>query len=161
MFRCMLLTLATTALSASCRGPADQTSTSTSASTSPLVTAVQVVQEWRDDQSGVRESEELVIRNESDWRDLWDRVHRSVEPPPTMPTVDFEQHMVVAVFLGEKEQGGYGVEISRLTPKAGGLQAQIEETAPEPDMMTIQALTQPYHMVVISKVEGTVDFVSR
>src|SRR5690349_22975578 len=62
--------------------------------------------------SGIREPSQIAVRSQSEWQKLW-RQHSSASTAPApLPTVDFDKEIVVAVFLGEKPSGGYGVEIS-------------------------------------------------
>jgi hypothetical protein len=62
--------------------------------------------------------------------------------------------MVVAVFLGEKPTGGYAIEITRAAKTDRGIEVGYTEQTPAPGAMTIQALTQPFHIVRIPKSDG-------
>lgn len=99
--------------------------------------------------SGIRESLQTVIRNQTEWQKLWQR-HTSSQPkPPPPPAMDFKSEMVAAVFLGEKPTGGYGVEIVRVERNHGTFTVLYKESEPPPGAMTTQALTQPFHIVRI------------
>jgi hypothetical protein len=99
--------------------------------------------------SGVRESLQIVARNQAEWDSLWKR-HLSVEtnPPPT-PAIDFNKQIVVGVFLGEKPTGGYDVEIIRAEQSDGALVIHYREKSPLPGSIAIQALTQPFHIIQV------------
>jgi hypothetical protein len=66
-----------------------------------------------------------------------------------LPTLDvdfFETKVVVAAFLGERNTGGYSVEIDR---DASGI--RVQEKRPGKDMMVTQVITAPFK---ITSVEG-------
>ena len=113
--------------------------------------------------SGVRERKFLVVKTEQEWSDLW-QVHASkVIPPKERPSADFNTEMVVAVFLGEQRSGGSNIEITRIEEDMGKRQLSVfwrENKAPTGSMV-IQALTQPYHIVKLGKLELPVVFLSK
>lgn len=110
-------------------------------------------------QSGVRESVQIVARSQSEWSALWKR-HTLTEPtPPTLPTIDFNKEIVVAVFLGEKPTGGHDIEITNVEQRDGGLVVSYAERSPQPGGMVTQAFIQPFHIVrIVAQSTGTVSF---
>ena len=101
--------------------------------------------------SGIRESLQLVIRNQDDWNSFWKR-HSSTETNPAPPPrIDFDREWVVGIFLGEKRTGGYTAEIVRAERRDSSLYFHYREKSPAPDAMVTQALTQPFHLVRVSK----------
>jgi hypothetical protein len=112
--------------------------------------------------SGIRERKFVVVKTEQEWAELW-RAHASVViPPRERPSVDFNNEMVVAAFLGEQRNGGFTVEITRIEENSEKNKLNVfwRETKPLAGGMTSQALTQPYHVVKNKKLESTVTFVS-
>jgi hypothetical protein len=105
-------------------------------------------------QSGVRERLQIAIRSQVEWTELWTRHNANKAKPPPPPKVNFGQEMVVAVFLGEKPTGGYAIEITRAAKTDRGIEVGYREQTPAPGAMTIQALTQPFHIVRIPKSDG-------
>ena len=83
-------------------------------------------------------------------------------PEQHVPRVDFIQEMVIAVFSGKKRTGGYGVDLTRIEEnlEKGKLEVFFLETHPSPKSMVIQALTQPYAIVKLKKVDIPVVFIS-
>jgi hypothetical protein len=76
-----------------------------------------------------------------------------------LPAVDFEKEMVLAVFAGMKNTGGYGITIEKVATKPGKVYVLYRETAPLPDGMVTMAITYPSHVVVVPKTAGEVMFV--
>ena len=101
--------------------------------------------------SGVRESLQIVARNNAEWDSAWKR-HVSVETNPAPPpAIDFNKQIVVAVFLGEKPTGGYDVEVIRVEQSDGELVIHYREKSPLPGGIVIQALTQPFHIIQVAR----------
>lgn len=101
--------------------------------------------------SGIREALQTVIRNRDEWNAFWKRHDSTNTPPALAPIVDFDREMVVGIFLGEKSTGGYEVEIVRAERRDSSLYFYYREESPPPNAMVTQALTQPFHLVKITK----------
>lgn len=103
------------------------------------------------------EKQNLVIRDYDAFERVWKELYEGRNPVPEMPVIDFESEMVVAAFLGKKPHGGYTVEISDmvLSDKLG---VKVISTKPGDDCMLTMAITAPYHLVKVPKVEGSAKF---
>ena len=80
-----------------------------------------------------------------------------VEPSPP-PEVDFSTNMVVAVFMGEVNTGGYALRIYDIVETESSVVVKMERTEPGPTCIVPQVLTQPYHMIQIARAEKPVTF---
>jgi hypothetical protein len=111
--------------------------------------------------SEIKERKLVVIRTEKEWEEFW-RLHKKpFLTEQQIPPVDFKHEMVIAVLSGEKRTGGYGIEITRVEEnlEKGQLEVFFLETHPSPKSMVIQALTQPYHIVKLKKVDVPLVFI--
>lgn len=112
--------------------------------------------------SGYQSANQMVIDNSEEWIDLWQQHTYNTEPPPPVPQVDFTSYSVVAVFAGEKPTSGYSVEI--LSAETSGSQTQeqlaitVQHRQPEAGDFVTEALTYPYHIIRIPKIDGKVVF---
>ncbi|MBI4422411.1 MAG: protease complex subunit PrcB family protein [Elusimicrobia bacterium] len=95
--------------------------------------------EWRGAFCAQAQPSARIVESPAEWSDLW----RAALNQPA-PVVDFSRHFALAVFLGSKPTGGFGVEF--LDPISDGrellLRYRVRE--PAPDGMVTQAFTQPY-----------------
>jgi hypothetical protein len=98
--------------------------------------------------------EELVIRDQVAWSELW-RVHKPYSPVP--PAVDFESDMVIAVFMGAigTRCQDPSITLESLTREEGVLQAMVIEERGEG---TCERATSPYHFVRCPRDAGEVRF---
>ena len=110
--------------------------------------------------SGIRESAQVVVRSQNDWAALWSRHMRTQIAPPPPPAVDFSRDMVVALFLGERPTGGYAIEVTQIERNDAGLAIRYRTTRPDPAAMPTQALTQPFHLIKLPRVDDSVTFVA-
>lgn len=102
--------------------------------------------------SGVTERKAVIISDDASWRANWQQLTARQHPAPDAPAMDFSQHSVLAVYMGEKPTGGYTIEITGVEVAGGKLRVTVKQTSPGPGSMVTQALTQPYHMIQIPKV---------
>jgi len=109
---------------------------------------------------GHNESGNYVIKNESDWENLWDTVYSHKTPKPSLPKIDFTQHMVIAVFMGEKSSGGYNIEIVKVKEKNNIFEVYIEEHTPAPWTVVTEVFTQPFHIIKMRLIDTDAKFVT-
>jgi hypothetical protein len=117
-----------------------------------------VLREWRGTYGGVGERSQRVVRTQAEWERLWAQLRGNEVPTPPAPKVDWSREMVLAVFMGERNSGGHSVSIRNVTTGDKEIVATYEETAPSRDVITTQALTQPYHVAVIKRSDLPVRF---
>ncbi|MBX9671381.1 MAG: protease complex subunit PrcB family protein [Candidatus Obscuribacterales bacterium] len=110
-------------------------------------------------QSGITQMETDVITNQEDWQKLWERHDPSKLNKIT--NIDFSKKTVLAVFLGERPNAGYSVEIVSITAAPTATKVAYTVKKPAPGAMTAQMMTQPCHIVVCDKVPSTVTFEER
>ncbi|QYJ67654.1 protease complex subunit PrcB family protein [Flavobacterium litorale] len=73
-----------------------------------------------------------------------------------VPEVDFTKNNVIAVFLGQKRNGGYSVTIKKVVFDGDDTSKVIvlaKATEPKKDQAVTMALTSPYCVAIIPKTE--------
>lgn len=112
--------------------------------------------------SGITKTVREVITNDSRWQQFW-RSHKSnMRPTPDAPDVDFRNEMVVAVFLGERSTGGYGIRVTKIERIGGATYVHYTTSSPQSSGgggFTTQAFSQPYHLVKVPRYSGPVYFI--
>ncbi len=112
------------------------------------------VAEWKGAHSGVNEPRCLVITDEKSWAHLWRTVQAIRTPIPPVPEVDFGRHMVLAAFMGRKPTSGFAIQITEVVARNNEALAFVKETAPPPNAIVLQVITQPFHIVVCRAESG-------
>lgn len=97
--------------------------------------------------TGVDGARYQLITNSDQLISLWNQVHASQLQLPALPQVDFQRETLVAIFLGRRSTGGYGVAVKRVSVEGGDLYLDTEFTEPAAGAITTQALTSPWTLV--------------
>lgn len=71
-----------------------------------------------------------------------------------VPTIDFSQNNVVAIFMGQKNSGGYSIGVRKVTIEDNTAIINVTESGPEG--MATMVLTAPYCIVVVPKTDKVV-----
>lgn len=114
----------------------------------------------RGEDSGYVKTSQIVIENEEQWADLWEKHISNIEPSPPLPKVDFTREMVIAVFSGEKPTSGYPVEIVSVETKPskiidhGLLIVKIRQRQPGKGEIVMDVMSQPQHIIKIPKMKA-------
>lgn len=110
--------------------------------------------------SGIEDAVTGVYRTREAFETFWARHGSNSMPPPDVPDVDFTARMVVAVFWGTRNSGGYSVEITSVNYSEDGNELVVNylTTDPPPGAILTMALTQPYHIVSLDASEKNVVF---
>jgi len=96
-----------------------------------------------------------IARDAAQWAALWD-LHDGAIPRTPLPTVNFSQEMVVAVFAGRRSTGGHQFVIRGLDLSVAALDVSTLENAPGAGCNVLFVITQPYHFVRVPRVEHLV-----
>lgn len=72
----------------------------------------------------------------------------------SVPKIDFVQNNVIALFMGEKNTGGFSIGVRKVAVVDGTVVVKVLKTGPEG--MATMAITAPYCIVVVPKSDKTV-----
>lgn len=71
----------------------------------------------------------------------------------SVPTVDFSDNNVVALFMGQKSSGGYSISIDNVKIENKTAFVKVKTTKPKAGENVTMALTQPYCIATITKTD--------
>lgn len=108
--------------------------------------------------SGIQEPKQIVVTNQTQWAEIWQKHNVRNEPKTPPPEIDFSKQSILFISLGQKRTGGYGVEINDIQKKEGKTEILIQTTSPKPGGFQLQALSAPFVIVATAKIEGPVEF---
>lgn len=106
---------------------------------------------------GLSERKNIVITNESEWKDLLNNLGWSWSNS-SLPEIDFTQNIIIAVFQGCFGTGGYSIEITQIVDNESTIEVIVKEKTPESGVFLTQAVSCPFHIVVTQKVDRDVVF---
>ncbi len=105
--------------------------------------------------SRIVEPRRFVIRDPQAFAAIW-AAHAGPDAAP--PAVEFDSHMVAAVFAGERPSPGYAVTIAGTEREADALVIAVTETEPDPTAVFAQIVTSPYHVVRLPRDDGEIRY---
>lgn len=100
---------------------------------------------------GVNEEKRMLIKDQASWIALWEQVGSTRIPPPELPKVNFEEKVLLALFMGDRSNGGYGQSIDRIEVEKERLVVRVIHGSPGANCITTSAIVQPYNIVAIDK----------
>lgn len=108
-----------------------------------------------------RDSGQEVIRSQTEYERIWRQTQHSENPDDLPQEIDFQSEMVIALFMGRQNTGGYSIEVEEI--RAGDRRATVyyREYSPGPGEMRTQALTSPFHLVRVQRLERDIRFSRR
>ncbi|MFO7929283.1 MAG: protease complex subunit PrcB family protein [Candidatus Humimicrobiaceae bacterium] len=96
-----------------------------------------------------------VIKDEERLKEVWDKIGEG-----NAAEVDFNQNMVIAVFQGEQSTGGFEIKVNEIVETKENLNVYVKEIVPDPSDIVTQALSSPYHIVELERIEKKVEFIT-
>lgn len=108
--------------------------------------------------SAINDPGQIIVANETEWKELWTKLHNGMTSIPPVPAVDFSTSTVIALFQGVQLSGGYDIGVTHITENEKGMNVSFQETVPGTDCPTTATITSPCHIVKIAKKTGAVEF---
>lgn len=104
---------------------------------------------------GISEEKRMLIKDQNAWQALWEQVGSNRIPAPELPEVNFEEKALVALFMGDRNNGGYGQSIDRIEVEKERLVVRLVHSSPGKNCITTSAIVQPYTIVAVDKKYAT------
>jgi hypothetical protein len=108
--------------------------------------------------SGVDKPLQVVVTNKTQWAELWQKHTANKLPKTPPPQVDFNKESVIFVTSGQKNTAGYSVEITDVRREKGQTEIVVSTKEPKPGALVAEALSAPFHIVELPRIEGEVKF---
>ena len=98
---------------------------------------------------GQEEAGQHLITSQAEWEQLWKTFSANRMPAPPPMKVDFENHAVLACFMGTQTSGGHEVQLQKARVEGSTLYVDVIHRHPGRSCITTSALTQPYAMALV------------
>ncbi len=109
--------------------------------------------------SGVETAMEIIINSESKWEKKWNKIYAGTTPQPELPEINFENEVVIAVFMGYRSTGGFRIEITGVEKSEDKFKVHVKTTSPGPGDLVTTAITSPFHVIKVDIPGGDFVFV--
>lgn len=98
---------------------------------------------------GLKQYENRVIKSEDELKEVYNDINSKRSPALDIPVINFSKETVVAIFIGEKNTGGYSIQIESVTDLDNQIKVIFKEATAKPGENVSMALTQPYCIIKI------------
>jgi len=111
------------------------------------------------DQSGIDEAFTETYRTQDSFSSLWKKHTSNTFPSPDIPNIPFGSSMVLSIFRGMVNTGGYGIEITSVENLEDEIVVSCLKSDPAPWEVTATVLSQPYDMVNVTASDKPVRYI--
>lgn len=131
--------------------------------TDPLVTKAGLTHVESGAQSGVVGRGFRVIRDDTEFVEVYRLIHEHDPDPPPLPVLDLHTEVALVAFMGKRGTTGYHISLGRVATIAGATaKVTIMETRPPRDAIVSQVTTTPYAIATLRRdTIESVDFVDQ
>jgi len=105
-----------------------------------------------------KEYSSYAIRNSAEFNCLLKKIPDI--SPSSIPYINFDKEILIAVFQGLKPTGGYDIRIEKVIMSNDQLYVYLKEKKPDRNAIVTCAFTSPYHIIKIQKTNKPIIFIS-
>ncbi|MEK7201699.1 MAG: protease complex subunit PrcB family protein [Patescibacteria group bacterium] len=105
--------------------------------------------------TGMTERKNYAVYSKEEYARIW-KLTGSTEK---MPTIDFAEAYVIAVFAGTRATGGYAISVEKVTDTEGARSVAVLIEKPGVGCITTQAITSPYQIIRVPYVDASLSHV--
>ncbi|WP_430400678.1 protease complex subunit PrcB family protein [Flavobacterium sp.] len=106
--------------------------------------------------SSIENKEYLLIEDNEAYIEVIEKLNIDESDFNNLLNVDFKSNNVCILFLGQRNTGGYAIEVDYLIKKQKTLYIKTKEISPEKHSNVITVITNPYCIITIPKIQSIV-----
>jgi hypothetical protein len=120
----------------------------------PPPPAEPVPPEWRGQDTAVKHSGQIVVKNDRQWIRFWGEHH----PHEAAPEIDFSRFTMIGVFAGPRPAEPFAISIVNVKPTDSAVLVDYREINPPTGTFAVGVTVHPYHLKAIPKTTLPVKF---
>lgn len=106
---------------------------------------------------GYETSKYLIIRNDKALQEVYAKINMIRSPEILVPKIDWKNEMVIALFMGQKNSGGYKISVKNIKSiDQNKDEITVKETAPQGMATTV--ITQPFYFCKVKRTDKDIVF---
>lgn len=106
---------------------------------------------YKNQNGGKKEKSTVIITNYEEFNSLISSLVIDEEEYGKLLEIDLEKHNLVVAFMGEKNTGGYDIDVNEVNFFSTKVEISFKEIVPEKNAMVTMAFTSPYVFVAVPK----------
>lgn len=111
-------------------------------------------------QSAIEDERFIVVADIDSWNKLWAEHSKNIQPTPTAPIVNFNENMLLGVFLGTRPNTCYSVAIESVE-RVNNERVLVKYRENKGGPVCGQAETEPLHLISIKSIKLPIEFVAQ
>lgn len=109
----------------------------------------------------VNKKGDYVIKNSSEWDILWNEIYFNTVVKPELPKINFDKHMVIAIFNGIEKVKGFNVEITKVEEINDIVYVFIKKIIPGAFCEINKSFYNSYHIVGFEKKDKKIQYIEK
>ncbi|WP_264558668.1 protease complex subunit PrcB family protein [Flavobacterium sp. N2270] len=101
--------------------------------------------------ASIENKEFILIENNDDYIAAIEKLNVDESDYENLLNVDFKSNNVCILFLGERSNGGYSIEVDYIKKKENALYIKTKEITPQKHSNVIMVITHPYCLISLPK----------
>ena len=89
---------------------------------------------------------------------VWINLFTKYDRKPPVPTIDFDNKMLVVIALGERNTGGYSIQVNSILETKNEIKINVSENKPGPTCLTSSVMVYPFQLIEIPKTAKKITF---
>lgn len=126
--------------------------------TTPKGTPVGFTEIKTGNNSSYSQFETLTINKHEELISAWSNFFMKYDRKPPIPSIDFESKTLIAVALGERNNGGYAIKIKSISETNTSISVVTEEVKPGSTCNSTTSMVYPFQLVEILKTDKSITF---
>lgn len=98
------------------------------------------------------------ILNIKELSDVWVNLFAKYDRKPPIPLIDFENKMLIALALGERNSGGYSIQVNSILETKNNININVSENKPGSTCMTSSVMVYPFQLIEIPRTAKRITF---
>ncbi len=164
--KAILYTISLLMLSCGSTNVAQETSSANDTRTTESKSAEQMQQKQemkheilvQDAYGGPVEPQIMVIKEPKGLQKIYTQINMTRRPGFPVPNIDFSKETVVAICMGEKNTGGFSVDVAGIRETKEGVTVMVKEIGPAAGDMVTMAISQPFCIIKIPVAKKEITF---
>ena len=106
--------------------------------------------------SNIQKKDFLIIKDDKALNTIFAKINSTRMPGVPIPKINFDEEMVLGLFMGSKTSGGYTIKIDHIEQNPNEMIVFYSEQ--HPTGMATSVMTQPCYLAKIAKTDKTIRF---
>jgi hypothetical protein len=102
-------------------------------------------------QSSIKSENQKLILSQEQFTEIWKENFAMFIPVPAIPDIDFSQKMVIAAWMGEKNKGGFEIDLRSIHVENELMVITLKYIQPGKNCISTMAMEQPFLFVITGK----------